>query len=110
MTNESQPPQRVRARVKGVTGYKSVMRPTKFGNPFHWKEHGRLWAVDQFNKWLIETAEGQAIAMQAKVELRGHDLGCTCPADSPCHADVLLSVANDTQDTPQQTQRGIDDN
>lgn len=29
-----------------------------------------------------------------KRELRGHDLACWCPLDEPCHADVLLEVAN----------------
>lgn len=27
-------------------------------------------------------------------ELRGHDLCCWCPLDQPCHADVLLELAN----------------
>ena len=27
-------------------------------------------------------------------ELRGHDLCCWCPEDQPCHADVLLELAN----------------
>ncbi|MGC7247308.1 DUF4326 domain-containing protein, partial [Mycobacteroides abscessus] len=27
-------------------------------------------------------------------ELRGHDLACWCPLDQPCHADVLLEIAN----------------
>lgn len=27
-------------------------------------------------------------------ELRGRDLACWCPLDLPCHADVLLEVAN----------------
>lgn len=27
-------------------------------------------------------------------ELRGKDLACWCPLDAPCHADVLLTVAN----------------
>ena len=27
-------------------------------------------------------------------ELRGRDLACWCPLDQPCHADVLLEVAN----------------
>lgn len=27
-------------------------------------------------------------------ELRGKDLACWCPLDQPCHADVLLEVAN----------------
>ncbi|MDM2398140.1 DUF4326 domain-containing protein [Mycobacteroides abscessus] len=28
--------------------------------------------------------------------LSGHDLACWCPLDSPCHADVLLEIANTT--------------
>lgn len=95
MSNEPRSPKRVKARTKGVTGYKSVMRPSKFGNPFSWKEHGRQWAVEQFARWIVETLEGQAIALRAKIELRGRDLGCTCPLDGPCHADVLLRVANE---------------
>jgi hypothetical protein len=31
-------------------------------------------------------------------ELRGKDLACWCPLDQPCHADVLLELAN--QDEP----------
>lgn len=27
-------------------------------------------------------------------QLRGHDLACWCPLDRPCHADVLLALAN----------------
>lgn len=27
-------------------------------------------------------------------ELRGRDLACWCPLDQPCHADVLLEIAN----------------
>lgn len=27
-------------------------------------------------------------------QLRGHDLACWCPLDQPCHADVLLELAN----------------
>lgn len=27
-------------------------------------------------------------------ELRGKNLACWCPLDQPCHADVLLEVAN----------------
>jgi hypothetical protein len=28
------------------------------------------------------------------LELRGRDLVCWCPLDAPCHADVLLEMAN----------------
>jgi hypothetical protein len=27
-------------------------------------------------------------------ELRGKNLACFCPLDQPCHADVLLEIAN----------------
>lgn len=30
----------------------------------------------------------------AVLDLRGRDLACWCPPDQPCHADVLLEVAN----------------
>ena len=31
---------------------------------------------------------------EIRAELRGKDLACWCPLDSPCHADVLLEIAN----------------
>jgi hypothetical protein len=31
---------------------------------------------------------------EIRAELAGHDLGCWCPLDQPCHADVLLDLAN----------------
>lgn len=31
----------------------------------------------------------------AKRELRGKNLACFCSLDQPCHADVLLEIANE---------------
>lgn len=31
---------------------------------------------------------------EALARLRGRDLACWCPLNQPCHADVLLEVAN----------------
>ena len=31
---------------------------------------------------------------EIRAALRGRDLACWCPLDQPCHADVLLSLAN----------------
>jgi len=31
---------------------------------------------------------------EIKAELRGKNLACWCPLDRPCHADVLLEIAN----------------
>jgi hypothetical protein len=33
-------------------------------------------------------------AAKARLLLAGQDLACWCPLDVPCHADVLLAVAN----------------
>ena len=61
-----------------------VGRPTKWGNPF--------------------TGEGAVEKYEAHIkrytpkywfeELKGKDLACWCPLDKPCHADVLLEIAN----------------
>lgn len=34
-----------------------------------------------------------------RAELAGKDLACWCPLDQPCHADVLLEIANDSKET-----------
>ncbi len=34
------------------------------------------------------------LAEAARRVLRGKDLACWCPLDRPCHADVLLEIAN----------------
>ena len=31
---------------------------------------------------------------EIRAQLAGHDLACWCPLEGPCHADVLLEIAN----------------
>ncbi|MEV7482722.1 DUF4326 domain-containing protein [[Kitasatospora] papulosa] len=38
---------------------------------------------------------GRHYAARFARALRGLDLMCTCPLDAPCHADVLLRLANE---------------
>jgi hypothetical protein len=87
-------PKRVKARTAGVTGYVNVMRPTKWGNPFDWRQYGKAEAVRLHSEWIVNDPAGQAIGKDAVVELRGRDLGCTCKIGEPCHGDVLLRIAN----------------
>lgn len=70
-----------------------VGRGTDWGNPFKIGEHGTREEV-------IEAFEAYALAMlKRKADwldpLRGKDLVCWC-APEPCHADVLLRLANET--------------
>lgn len=46
--------------------------------------------VELYKGWLRERTSFQ---FEIKRELRGKNLACWCKA-SPCHADVLLEIAN----------------
>lgn len=50
-------------------------------------------AVDLFRYRIEELAIG-AMLRECLPELRGKNLACWCKADQPCHADVLLELAN----------------
>lgn len=69
-----------------------VGRPTKWGNPHRFG--GRDLCVRRYkatlstNPWTFPTREDIC------TELRGKNLCCWCPLDKPCHADVLLEIAN----------------
>ena len=96
-------PQRIqRRRVKGwkmPEGAIYVGRPTKWGNPYPLKAaHDALSALVvtvKFEEWLANDPDGREIVIAAKQELRGRDLACFCRLDEPCHADVLLRIANE---------------
>lgn len=66
-----------------------VGRPSKWGNPFVVGKHGnRIEVIKFYRQWL--TPEMKEAARQ---ELKGKDLVCWC-APLPCHADVLIEIAN----------------
>jgi hypothetical protein len=48
-------------------------------------------AVELYRRALVAVLKRYPDAL---AELRGHDLACWCPLDRPCHADVLLELAN----------------
>jgi hypothetical protein len=47
-------------------------------------------AVHLYREWINTQARGENLVPL----LRGKDLACWCPLDQPCHADVLLDLAN----------------
>ena len=86
-----------RKRTKGwrmPEGAVYVGRGSMWGNPF---KDGTLLsrpgAVMAFRLW-VEAAVNAPYRERARAQLRGHDLACWCPPDQPCHADVLLEIAN----------------
>ena len=94
-----------------------VDRTTKWGNPFIVGEHGtRAECVQLFELMLLsglicaskdngaEQAAYLEMARRDREQLRGKNLACWCPlTDShglkvPCHADILLDLANQGDD------------
>lgn len=83
-----------------------VTRPTRFGNPFRvglYRNYTADDALRDYRKWLerdptIRSAEnvfGQPPTPAEIVRaLRGKNLACWCKPGEPCHADVLLEIAN----------------
>jgi hypothetical protein len=92
----------------------SVARPGLMGNPFRVGEYGtprhcveayrrllsqqpslRRHGVLRILKGMEGRGEARVAAMRDRVaELRGKNLACWCALDQPCHADVLLEIAN----------------
>lgn len=80
-------------------------RPGKWGNPFrvgdpiYYRTKGDAWrerptnaeeAVAQFRKFIMNPANLPGNIF----DLRGKNLACWCKIGDPCHADVLLELAN----------------
>lgn len=81
-----------------------VARPSKWGNPFVVDdEHSRAEAVERFERAITDGDRARLgfSAADVRRELAGRDLACWCPLEDdqgqrvPCHADVLLAIANE---------------
>ena len=88
-------PKRIqRRRAKGwkmPEGAVYVGRPTRFGNVFTVAEYGRDLAVFNFRQRMRNI---HLVNPGFFDGLRGKDLACWCKPGDPCHADVLLEIAN----------------
>lgn len=69
-----------------------VDRSSLWGNPFVITDKlTAREAVSLFQTWVEEHPE---FVRRVKSHLVGKNLACWCPLDKPCHADVLLKIAN----------------
>lgn len=111
-------PKRIqRKRTKGwrmPEGAVYVGRPTEWGNPHRvhpscdgscgqWCEEDAMLAVEAYRFGILSpTSSPPALptAEEIRRKLAGKDLACWCPLKNdhgervPCHADVLLQLAN----------------
>lgn len=79
-----------------------VSRPSQWGNPYRvgpqYNYVGDLVAVWDIHRVLDAYREHVHVLLYFRPEIieeiRGKNLACWCPLDRPCHADVLLELAN----------------
>ncbi|MDE2020240.1 MAG: DUF4326 domain-containing protein [Patescibacteria group bacterium] len=88
-------PERIqRKRTRGwrmPLGAIYVGRPGKWGNPYTAQDCGTIEAaLALYEEKVVEYIGLEEI----RRELRGKDLACWCKIGSPCHADILLKLAN----------------
>jgi len=70
-----------------------VGRPSKWGNPFIIGWDGtREEVIAKYVEYLMGTEHTTGLLLDIH-ELKGKDLVCFC-APLPCHADILLELAN----------------
>ena len=69
-----------------------VSRPSKWGNPNTVINGNRRNAAALFAMQMVMWPDDRKA--EARRELRGKNLACWCPLGEPCHADVLLELAN----------------
>jgi hypothetical protein len=75
-----------------------VGRPTKYGNPYNWQalavseKQGKKLAAEYYKEEIHRVYQGDF--EEIKTELRGKNLACWCKEGEPCHADILLKIAN----------------
>ena len=75
---------------------RSVVRGSRWGNPFTVEEHGQAEAIALFRRLVAVAAPGDGMHPETiRHHLRGFNLACYCELADACHADVLLAIAND---------------
>lgn len=91
-------PERIQlSRKKGwrkPTNTVVVARPSKWGNPYPVEQFGHELAIAGYHAALIEGRLARITVDDVRAELAGKSLACWCKLEDPCHADVLLELAN----------------
>jgi hypothetical protein len=77
-----------------------VGRPSTWGNQYDWREYGKEQAAQMFEED-IDEYDKELI----KHDLAGKDLVCWCGLDEPCHADILLKIANQSHKLKERDER-----
>jgi hypothetical protein len=86
----------IRIQIQRTRGWRMppntvwVARPGRWGNPF--KVSAKQTVAQAIERFRCEMPDFTREA--ARAQLAGRNLACFCKLGEPCHADVLLEIAN----------------
>jgi hypothetical protein len=73
-----------------------VARPSRWGNPYAAGKDGVIDRAEAVR--LYRAHQDELDHNEIRRALAGKNLACWCRLDQPCHADVLLEIANPADD------------
>ncbi len=84
-------------KLSGFIDHRYVRADLRESTPLQWCSPMAVKAGDAVGAFYTNLLRGTLTFTidDVKRELRGKDLACWCGADSHCHAEVLLSIANE---------------
>ena len=87
----------LQAESRAINGLECVTvdRSTNWGNPYRDSDGVDAELLVQLFRHHMNDADGAQWKRKNIHLLRGKNLACWCALDAPCHADVLLEIANE---------------
>lgn len=64
-------------------------RPSKYGNPYDWRELGRLESIERYAEFLDAMNERERAEFLQPLR-KAQELACYCKLSEPCHVDELI--------------------
>ena len=83
-----------RVQLKRLKGWRMPENTVAVTRPGPWGDYAGPTAADYRTDIAGMPNADRAFFMDKVKTLRGKNLACWCGLDQPCHADVLLEIAN----------------
>jgi hypothetical protein len=81
-------------RLHKTTGQLAAFHHSDYSITWHQIELASLEEIITIYREYVASPWLGKLRTEVQLELAGKDLACWCPLDKPCHADVLLELAN----------------
>lgn len=84
----------VRVQLRRTKGWRMPTNTVKVSRPSPYGNYAGSTRADYEQDIAEMSNADRSFFMDRVAELRGKNLACWCRLDQPCHADVLLQLAN----------------